>query len=72
MLCGFFKSLALDVFWGDCNSIIEEFHARRNNINLDNITDLVVKNISVNQDISIENLLYIANERSKHIPKNYE
>ncbi len=68
----FFKSLAQDIFWGDCNSIIEEFHAQRNTINLDNITDLVVRNISVNKDISIENLLYIANERGRRIPKNYE
>lgn len=68
----FFKSLAQEVFWGDCSSVIEEFHSQRHNINLDSITDLVIKNISVNKDISIENLLYIANERSKHVPKNYE
>lgn len=68
----FFKSLAQDVFWGDCSSIIEEFHTQRHNIDLDNITDLVVKSISVNEDIGIKNLLYFANERSKNIPKNYE
>lgn len=68
----FFKSLAQDIFWGDCNSIVEAFHEQRQSINLDNISNLVAKHISVNKDISINNLLYHANERIKHIPKDYE
>lgn len=68
----FFKSVAQDVFWGNCDSLSEAFHNIKGNIDLDNITKLVSDNISLNADISLNNILEVAEIRSKQIPKDYD
>lgn len=68
----FFKSVVQDMFWGECNNIINAFHNNRNNLNLDNITDLVAKYIIVNKQIDILNILSFAEKRSNQTAKNFE
>lgn len=68
----FFQSIAQDLFWKDCYSTIDHFYEKRENLNLDNITDFVKDGISTNCDLSLDNLLRLADERSKNIPKRYD
>lgn len=68
----FFKTLVQEIFWGDCNSIIEEFHNRRKQFDLDNITDLVCNYIKVNSNLNSKYLLEFAEKRTRCTPKKYD
>lgn len=68
----FFKSLIQDTFFGDCSTVINQFHSQRKSINLDNITNLLVENITPEKNFSIERLLFLAERRSGQTPKNFE
>ncbi len=68
----FYKTLIQNVFWGDCQDIIDAYQKNYKLIDLNNITNLVTSNLNVTTDISLEFLISEAKKLLKRKPEKFD